>query len=334
MNTKSYIVQRIATLFSRVSLRQAMANLIVSVLLLSSCLKEDTSNCPEQIRVYFDITTRATGDAIQPEEVDRMNLYVFSGKGYYLGEYHDDYIANFDANYYIDCSDLLPGEYHFIAWAGKDEQDYSAIPSPFVKGKTKLEEALLILDHADGIVTSTIHHLFHSELPATVTNEKVQRFDMPLIQHTNTINIYIEGFPAHADSYTFEIADNNSEYLFDRSFADSQTTLKYVADCTKDGTNQLFSTLNVMRLAEDRHTPQLQIYNKTSGELLYPVGGQSGNLISLIKRAYPENDFDLTHTYDIVFRFTDGGGEGDPTRFTVTILVNGWEVRSQNNELT
>ena len=330
MNKKINIVQRIEALFSEVSLGQAIATLVVSVLMLSSCLKEDMSDCPEQIRVYFDITTSDEADDINPDDIDRMNLYVFNNKGFYLGEYRDEYIAGFDDNYFIDCSDLLPGKYHFIAWAGKDEQSYSTIPVPFVKGKTKLDEALLILQHSDGIVANKIHHLFHSELPVTVTNEKVQRFDMPLIQHTNTINIRTEGLPANAFSYTFEIADNNCKYLFDRSFVTCQENFKYVADCTKDDTNQLFSTLNVMRLATDRHTPQLRVYNKTNGATLYPVDGQSGDLIRLIKRAYRNNDFDATHTYDIVFRFEDNG---DPSNSNVTILINGWEVREQEGSL-
>ena len=312
-----------------------IAILFAGALLQPSCLKEDTSNCPEQIRVYFDITSRATGDAINPEDIDRMNLYIFCSKGYYLGEYQDDNITDFNADYFIDCSDLLPGKYRFIAWAGKDEQYYTATPAPFVKGKTKFEEALLELKHSNGIVAAGLHHLFHSELPATVTREKVQRFDMPLIQHTNTINIYTEGLPASANAYTFEIADNNCKYHFDRSFvACEHSGFKYVADCTKDNMHQLFSTLNVMRLADDRHTPQLQIYNKTAGTLLYPVGGQSGDLIELIRNANPDNDFELTHIYNIVFRFTDGGGEDSPTRFTVTIYINGWQVRDQNDELS
>ena len=322
MNKKSYIVQKIAIL-------------IVNTLLLSSCLKEDMSNCPEQIRVYFDINTLDGADEINPNDVDRMNLYVFCNKGYYLGEYRDDHITDFDPdNYYIDCSDLLPGKYRFIAWAGKDENFFNTTPEPFVKGKTKFEKALLALKHSNGMVTDKVHHLFHSELPATVTNEKVQRFDMPLIQQTNTINIRTVGLLTDDCTYSFNITDNNNIYNFDSSFATDITdaTFTYTAPFTKDGMHQLHSTLNVMRLAANRQTPQLQIYNETTGTTLYPFGNYSGDLIGLIKSAYPKNDFEKTHTYDIVLVFGNGNGDGD-TNFTMTILINGWQVREQNNDL-
>jgi hypothetical protein len=292
------------------------------------------SNCPEQIRVYFDIVTRTGDDGINPDDVDRMHLFVFS-KGYYLGEYIDNSIEHFSPDYYIDCSDLLPGKYQFIAWGGEDDNCFSTSPVPFEKGRTHIDDALLSLKHSNDMVSGRIHHLFHSDLAATVTNEKVQRFLMPLVQLTNTINIRTVGLPADGNNYTFDIADNNCNYLFDGSFLACRRydDFIYTEPCGKDGAYQLHSTLNVMRLAADRHEPQLKIVNETSGTLLYPTGSQSGDLIDLIRRANPQNDFDTTHIYDIVLNFKPGGGDGEPTGFTVTLLINGWEVREQNGDL-
>ena len=307
-------------------MNKIVVKLIVGAFMLSSCIKENMSDCPEEIRIYFDVATRPD---IQIKEIDKMNLYVFSDKGDYLGEYSDDNIRVFDAGYHINCSDLVPGNYHFVAWAGKHERDYSVMPEPFIKGKTRLYEALLILKHSDGIVINNIHHLFHAKMSATVTRKKEQAFFMPLVQHSNTINIYTEGFPVNDYSYIFEITDRNGEYKFDRSFAKTHTDLTYLSDCQKDENNQLFSTLNVMRLSEDRNTPRLRIYNKTTGATLYPVGMQSGNLIELIKSAYPNNDFETTHNYDILFCFN---GETE-TDMSVTIFINGWMVREQEGNL-
>ena len=308
-----------------------------AVLSLSSCLKEDMSNCPEQIRVYFDISTPEWGTRIEPEDVDRMNLFVFNQKGYYLCEYRDERIIGFSPEeYYIDCSDLLPGKYRFIAWAGKDERFYATGPVVFEKGKTRFEEALLMLEHPGNMIseeTDTIHHLFHSELPATVTNEKIQRFTMPLKQLTNTINIRTIGLPADADAYTFNIKDNNSDYTFEGSFANavSDEAFIYTAPCTKDDESQLHASLNVMRLSADRHTPKLQIFNETAGEALYPTGSLSGDLIWLIENAYYENDFEAVHIYDIILVFGPAG-PGDSTKYTVTIYINNWKV-SQDQDV-
>ena len=318
---------------------QKIATLLVCTLLLFSCLKEDMSNCPEQIRVYFTYTDIFTltgeGYPINPEHVDQMHLFVFNDKGYYLGEYRDDYIANFDEEYFIDCSDLMPGKYQFIAWGGKDENCYSTSlshsinPAPFVKSQTTLDEALVILKRSGNSVSTFVHHLFHSDIPATVTNAKIQRFDMPLLQLTNTVNIHTAGLPADADDYRFDIIDNNDAYTFDGWFATSKSdpTFAYTTPCTKDRAGQLNATLNVIRLAEYRHTPQLQIYNETAGKLLY----QSDDLIGLIQKAYPANDFDTKHIYDIEFIFGDGD---DSTDFTLTIIINGWVVREQNDDLS
>ena len=326
MNTKSEIMRMLIS-----------ATCSCMLLLLSSCIKEDMSNCPEEIRIYFQIPTPEGGTEINPLDVDMMHLYVFDKKGYYLGEYHDEYIPDFkEDEYFIDCSDLLPAQYRFIAWAGKDERFYATEPGLFVKGKTLFEDALLMLQHPNNIVSEEIHHLFYSDLSATVTVEKVQRFDMPLLQQTNTIRIHTVGFPADVDVYTFNIADNNCSYLFDHSFADlsragvSNSEFTYTAPCEKDAGSQIRSKLNVMRLSGERHTPQLQIFNQTTGKLLYPADNNSGDLIELIKSFYPENNFDAVHIYDIVLTCVD---PDEPTAFTVTILINGWVVSDQEDNI-
>ena len=300
--------------------------LFVCTLLLFSCLREDVSHCPEQIRVYFTFPSYTINSA----DVDRMHLYVFDHKGYYLGEYRDDYIPHFNADYYMECSDLLPGRYRFITWGGKDEKDYSTTPSSFVVGKTTFDEARLIFEHPENVVSTPLHHLFHADLLATVTSAKVQRFDMPLKQLSNTINIHTVGLPFDTNAYTFNITDNCCIYTFDCSAIPYvHPTVTYTAPCIKDGANQLHASLNILQLAADRHTPQLEIYNQTANTVLYPVGAQSGDLIDLILSAYRFHDFETTHTYDIVLTFT--GDES--TGFAVAITVNGWQVHNQNEEL-
>jgi hypothetical protein len=260
-----------------------------------------------------------------------MRLYVFNEKGYYIGVYRDDNIVGFSAEYYIDCSDLIPGKYRFIAWGGMHEDFYAASSEYFIKGKTTFDEALIMLQHAENVITTPVHHIFHSDLPATVTHAKVQRFDMPLVQISNTINIRTEGLPADANAYTFNITDNNNAYKFDRSIASaSGTTLKYTAPCTKDKAGQLNASLNLLHLSANRRTPKLQIYNETTGTALYPIGTQSGDLIGLILAAYPQNNFEETHIYDIVLKFESNS---DATGFSVTITINHWQVNNQGNEL-
>ena len=295
--------------------------------LLTSCIKEDTTNCLKEVRVYFTFSA----DAINADQVDRMHLYLFDQNKRFVEEYRDDNIPHFGPDYYISFTDLMTGAYRFIAWGGKDERDYATEPATFVKGQTTFDEALLTLNHTGGVVTTQPHPLFHSDIQANVVvNEKLQLFYMPLTQLTNTINVSTVGLPANTNSYRFEIADNNCTYTFDKMFAShNHGIFTYKASCSKDGAGQLFSSLRVMRLAADRHTPQLKIVNEANGTVLYPFGEQPSDLIGIILKAIPQNNFETTHTYDIVLTFTGGGSTG----FDVTITVNGWEVKDEPNDL-
>jgi len=295
--------------------------------LCSSCIKDNISDCPAKVRIHFTFSTQT----INPAYVDQMHLYVFRQDGFFVREYEDESITGFNTNYYMECTDLQPGEYRFIAWGGKDKRFYSTLPVQFTKGQTTFEDALLMLEHPDNKVNTSVHHIFHSNLSvAVIQSDEVQHFYMPLSQLSNTINIHTVGLPANTNVYTFYITDNNCTYTFDGSFAShSHPSFTYSAPCTKDGENQLHATLNVLRLSANRRTPQLQLYNQTNGTILYPVGSQSGDLIDLILKANNHNNFETTHTYDIVLTFT--GDES--TGFDVDIAINGWKVQGQDDDL-
>ena len=303
--------------------------LIAFTLLICSCTKEDNTQCPGDVRVYFSLLSAQSN----PADVDRMHLYVFDANGLFLRDYRDPHIASFNSEYYIECAGLLPGSYRFVAWAGRDDSHYTTTPSAFAQGRTTYQEALLFLKHTGGLVSTHPHHIFHSEKLAVVTQEREQRINMPLAQLTNTINVRTEGFPSDDNAYLFNIVDNNCAYNFDRSFALhdghlSDETFSYTTPCTKDDSKQLSATLRVLRLSGSRRIPQLQLYNKTQGKLLFPADEKAGDLIEMILKAYNPN-FDTTHKYDIVLRFS----EDDTTGLKVQVFINGWEVKEQGGDL-
>ena len=288
--------------------------IIVFVLLLQSCffIEEDMSDCPEEIRVFFDITQ---SDAINPNDIDRMHLYVFNDKGGFLREYIDDNVV-FSSDYYIDCSNLTPGKCRFVAWGGKNANYYSVTPM-FVKGETTLDEALLTLKSAGGIVSAPMSHLFHSCLPVTVDRRREQKIVMPLIQFSNTIHIRVKG-ASNTDLLTVGIVDNNSVYHFNGDFAPA-SSLTYTAPFALTGSD--FNTsLTVLRMAEGRNT-MLQLYNV--GELIF-----SHNLINLILARYPGNNFDTKNVYHIEVIL-----EGPPANLSITINIDKWEEENNDYEL-
>ena len=326
MNKSSHIFKTISTF-----------GLLFCALTFSTCLKESFYDCPESIRVYFSFDNRTGED--QSKNIDQMNLYVFDSNGFFLYEYRDNSV-NFNNEYYIDCSDLYPGKFRFIAWAGKNENSYTTNPEIFVRNKTTFQEAFLMLNHTNDdyvYVSEVIHPLFYSVLPATVTKIKEQYFEMPLELMTNTINISTIGLPSDNNEYLFEIDDDDDSYQFDGSIGSSEMKglnggeVRYVSPCRKNEMNQIRSSINILRLSMNRNSPQMQIYNKATGDPLYPYNGQTCSLIDLIKRANPDIDFENTYTYDIVLNF--GGGSGGDGNDGLSITINGWEVREQEDNL-
>jgi len=295
--------------------------------LFVSCTAEDLADCIGEARVYF----RLTDQSVNPATIDRIHLYVFNQNGFFVEEYTDNHISGFGPNYFIDIADLPAGNYRFIAWAGKDDALYTTTPAQFVKNATTINEAVLMLEHAGNILSTPIKHIFHADISGTLLIIPTpQHYYMPLTQLSNTINISTVGLPAFTDAFTFRITDNNCSYKFDRSFAShNHEPFTYIAHCTQDNAHQLHASLNVLGLSANRHTPQLQIVNESTGLPLYPVGDQSGDLIGLILSATPNVNFNTTHTFDIVLTFT-----GDQTTgFDVSVSVNGWLVNDENSEL-
>jgi len=321
-----------------------IAMALVCVLLLSTCIREDWSTCPDDIRVYFDISPLAGGDLINPDDIDRMRLFVFSQEGIYLSEYRDDNIDEFNANYYISCNDLLPGDYRFIAWGGVDEDFYSVYAEPidFVEGVTTFNQAftqLLMPPNPDNIFTETVPHIFHGELAVKVLKERSQRFVMPLRQFSNTVIMYARFDNDISENHIFEfsITDNNSTFGFDRSFASDpddddftfrtrHTTLSKINEL-----NYFETSLNVMRLSPVRPSHRLRIYSVTLGREVFPIGTESDDLIELIRYSnienYPVYDFEAKHNHEIIFEF-----HGGPTEVSVTVTILPWRVRPPDDE--
>jgi hypothetical protein len=312
----------------RVHIYHRIVTLFVCTWLLLSCIAEDFSYCFKEVRVYFTFLD----ETVDRDDVRQMHLYLFNQDGTFAGEYRDDHIGHLDKDYYIRIMGLSPGNYRLVAWGGKDERCYATSPVTFVIGQTTYDEARLMLEHTGNIISTPVQSLFHSEMVAIVViDQPVQRFEMPLAQLTNTINVRTVGLPTDSNTYTFHITDNNCTYTFNRSFAShSHEPFTFRTDCIKDRENQLQASLRVLRLSENRRIPQLQIYNQTTGTALYPFGTYSGDLIGLILAAYPQNNFETTHTYDIVLTFS--GDES--TGFSVSVTINGWQVQDNSGILS
>lgn len=288
------------------------------VLFITGCINEETSDCApneQSVRLYISYTAKTTyaSQGIDPASVERLMLYAFDDEGLFVGQWEDP-SPLLDAGYYMTLS-LTPGNYSFVVW-GNLYGVYSATPQSFIKGQTRIDDAVLHLQREpNDLITSAPHRLFFGHTAVVQVKETGnQQFVVPIVQHTNKINITVNGLTPDADSYHYTITDTNGSLKFDNTFAPC-AELHYTTTLAFNNYAQLSSSLTVLRLAAGR-TPVLKAGNLTSGKPLFEY-----DLMDLLQQAVAQGasiDFDQTNEYDIVIQMQQDAVFG--------ITVNGWVV--------
>ena len=95
----------------------ALSVCVACSLLQSSCVYEDETPCPIEVRFVFDYNMKFA-DAF-PSLVNDVVLFVFDSEGRYIS-YVQDHGSHLDENYRMTL-DLKPGGYKLVAWAGLEE---------------------------------------------------------------------------------------------------------------------------------------------------------------------------------------------------------------------
>ncbi len=288
-----------------------MTQLCLAILI--SCIREDQADCPANLKVYFAFepaTYARTG--VNPEEVDKLNLFIFDSRGIFRGVWVDE-SPTLTPGYYMTIPVLPEDDYRFIVWGGLKES-YITQPASLTAGQTTFVEIQLLLHQLSGAINTRIHPLFHAEKTAHIRSGiREQHIALLLVQAYNTINLTTEGFPFTDDRFRLTITDNNGIYNFDYSFA-SCGEITYTVPCTPDNDGQMRASLNILKLAADRH-PLFEIQNETQQKTLY-----SADLIALLNQI-GDMDYNRIHTFDIHIKFTFDG-----TDLSATVHINGWEV--------
>lgn len=287
-------------------IRKYLSGIFLLVLLFTSCIKEDLSDCPTGMKLYFTYepaTYARTG--INESEVERIDLFVFDAEGVLQAVYTDE-SPTLSPEYYMRVDDLPSGDYTFVVWCGVPTY-YKIGPQEMRIGQTRLNEAMLYLDYEDEVLNG-VQPIFHAHVSEHVGNKRDQIISLPLVQVYNTVNLTTEGLSPNDDTYRMRIYDNNGTYKFDYTFAECGDLI-YTAQCDKDSSGQLSASLNVLKLADGRD-PIFEITNVTRGTTLYRA-----NLVTLINEI-TTTDYDTVHVYDIHLKFG----------LDVSVSINGWWV--------
>ena len=93
----------------------------ISLLSLSSCMKDDIDGCPSsKVSLTFDYTYNVKEADAFSAEVKNLNVYVFDENGKFFDTYTES--ANkFETGHKMDITDLSQGKYTFVCLA-RDKQ--------------------------------------------------------------------------------------------------------------------------------------------------------------------------------------------------------------------
>jgi len=294
-----------------------------------SCIKEGLDECPTppdpnpdlcEVRLSFDYPHKdeESGVGFDPNEVRFIQIYVFDEDNKYINTFTDEDPLLSDKDYFSTVT-LETGIYNFIVY-GNLKDSYSIEPELLKDGMSPDAISYYYNEVVDDTITTHPKHLFYSSLHDIVISKSIDHFILPLVRNTYEINLTVEGLPETFDGYQFTITDTNWKYQFDNTILPC-TEVNYVQDCNLDTLiNQYTATFTTLRLNKSRN-PQLKLYSKSSGELLY-----RDELIPLILKIEEQNievDFSKIYEFNIHLLF-----DRDPVtgNLTVDISINGWSI--------
>jgi hypothetical protein len=297
---------------------------------LSSCIKEDLSDCPPSNQALQVIFTNAEGETplIGDNDLQRLTLFIFDEKGNYLDLWIQD-SPKLDSVYYPDI-ELSPGNYKFIVWSNilPNGNFYDVIgldksnSSPDVISPIIIEGASVDFLISNGRKQETLGEVFpvlaYGNKIADVQVADENRFIIPLRQNTNKVNLKVTGLSA-TDDYVFSIVDNNESYDFDDRIIENKAPFSYETNLIQNA-NDLTGSLFVLKLEKLRTIPLLKIYEKISDSEVREIF--SHGLIELISWGNPSYDFDTNHNHTITIDFWAGG-----------MSINGWDVIPNDGEI-
>ena len=300
----------------------------------SSCIRYDRSNCAAALSVSFTYVDYTRGKiAIRDGDIKNAVLYIYDDDDRFVRTWTID-APVFNKEYMTDFT-LDRGTYSFVVWFNPGEPYTVSGECDNHDGKAgrRMESCLRLSLPDDKCIRGDLPLLFHGTLCDTyLEGSTKERIAIPMILNNNVINLTVKGLPYSDNTYLFSVSDSNGHYTFENGFSDCEE-FDYAATINfrpyygtnEQATNTLNASLMVLKLAAGRK-PVIELSDQTLGKVLYPsYEGQTTDLVRLILKADPSNDFDGNDTYDILFDFA--------TDMTATIYVNGWRVKESENEI-
>lgn len=205
---------------------------------LSSCMKDDLTNCPApKVSLKFDYTYNAENADAFSQEVKNLNVYVFDKNGKYFDTYTQS-ADKFETGHSMDITDLQEGKYTFVCLArdkkptgsradGDDEMEFSFTQlTPGVSTINDLQEEMGKKDGEASVNNKKFAALYTAQTSLDFKGKKDTSCKLSLMKCTKTYRIVM--LPYEKTQQGFE-AEN-----FDVRIKGSAALLDYKGDKVKD----------------------------------------------------------------------------------------------------
>lgn len=308
--------------------------LIVTLLFLSGCIKEESSCCDLGLHLRFRYTLNDQYANLFGAEVHRMTVYVFDSNGKYVNTFVEQ--GDQLTNDYVMNIPVPKGLYSVIAYGG-DFTTYStgeltaqanAINKLLQKGVSDMQDFRMELKNITGqdgylLPTQTPDDLYVGlalNVLSCPSNKEVT--DVELIKDTKKIKVKITGTANVNAPLDVYITALNGRYKFDNSIDMNHGIFKYTPVKSSQLTNYLEVDLKTLRLVLGQ-SPMLVIKNSLTSEVIY-----NKNIIEEIlqtNKYVTQTDFDREDefVFEIAIKWTGND-------IITTVTINGWKIETIN----
>lgn len=303
---------------------RTLSVLLALAVTLSSCLKEDTSDCDDnRVALRFTFTHHD-----ETEEATDLFAYRVNDVDIYFFDENDRYVHSLSVaqsslaggnTLYLDPEE---GQYKIVTWGNLSDTGYGVdAPEQTRSGFT----VSATTDRPD------ISDLFHGSAELTVDGNSVTQ-EIHLIRNTHILRVHLVGVPeptrtVSGTDYSVRVEGRNHHYDFDNNpVAPSAAT--YIPTYTSLTYGEKYAVradFKVQRLLRDQYLT-LDIYNGNSKE-------RTDNIIQRILSVYDDiettEDLDRRYEYDLYYELDDDSG----TWVFIGNSVSDWEGPSMPGDL-
>jgi len=309
-----------------VSLKNLVASLslVIAVFFTQGCVQDDLSVCGVNIR--FTYTKNLEGIDLFAEEVSRIDVFVFDGKGVFVGRYFDEGDRLKNSNYSLALN-LMEGVYTFVVW-GNLLGDYEY--TELISGKTAFADAMLSLIRENDIKEEhpgSLYFGMEKDMAIKPDLQTSQSFIIDMWRDTKSIRVVNKFLPyggeeiSDYDGYTCSITSRNADYKFDNSitgsarvqympesFVDSSVADSILLICDFVTLRQLKNGSTNSKLTLEYRFPDINYYSRKEYDLIN----------DLLLPAYIDSDFDIRHDYEIEL-------EHDLANGSINVTIGDWK---------